>query len=56
MRARGCTRWGNVGRFFNHSCAPNMEKQSVFTESQDARLPNVALFTSCDVPALTELT
>jgi len=48
--------WGNVGRFFNHSCAPNMEKQPVFSGSQDVRLPSLAFFTNCDVPAGTELT
>lgn len=47
--------WGNVGRFFNHSCRPNMEKQSVFVDSQDIRVPHMALFTNQDVPAGTEL-
>lgn len=48
--------WGNVGRFFNHSCHPNMDKQAVFTANQDLRVPSVAYFTNVDVPAGTELT
>ena len=48
--------WGNVGRFFNHSCNPNMEKQPVFTRTHDLRLPSLSFFTNCDVPAYTELT
>lgn len=48
--------WGNVGRFFNHSCNPNMDKKSVFVANQDLRIPSVAYFTNVDVPAGTELT
>ena len=48
--------WGNVGRFFNHSCHPNMDKQAAFTTNQDLRVPSVAYFTNNDVPAGTELT
>ena len=33
-------RWyGNVGRFLNHSCDPNLEKVNVFLDTQDFRLP-----------------
>lgn len=33
-------RWyGNVGRFLNHSCDPNLEKVNVFVETHDVRLP-----------------
>ena len=48
--------WGNIGRFFNHSCAPNMEKICVFTDSHDIRVPSVAFFTTRDVFAGEELT
>lgn len=46
---------GNLGRFFNHSCDPNMEVQMVFVDTHDIRLPVIAFFTSCDVQAGTEL-
>lgn len=33
-------RWyGNVGRFLNHSCDPNLEKVNVFLDIHDVRLP-----------------
>jgi SET domain-containing protein len=48
--------YGNVGRFLNHSCAPNCVKQSVVTDSHDLRAPRMALFTTRDVPAMEELT
>ncbi|CAM9276571.1 unnamed protein product, partial [Ectocarpus fasciculatus] len=47
--------FGNVARFLNHSCTPNVEKVTVFCDSQDVRLPRVALFTSQVVPAGEEL-
>lgn len=47
---------GSVGRFFNHSCSPNMDKQPVFVDSHDVRVPHLAFFTNSDVPAYTELT
>ncbi|KAH7709474.1 SET domain containing protein [Aphelenchoides avenae] len=36
---------GNVGRFFSHSCRPNMTSHSVYTDTHDVRLPVIALFT-----------
>jgi SET domain-containing protein len=48
--------YGNVGRFLNHSCAPNCVKQSVVTDSHDLRAPRMAVFTTRDVPAMEELT
>jgi hypothetical protein len=42
---------GNIGRFFNHSCDPNMEVQMVFHETHDIRLPLIAFFTCVDVEA-----
>ena len=49
-------RYGNVGRFINHSCAPNLVKQVVFTASHDVRSYHVAFFAACDIPAFEELT
>ncbi|XP_046809428.1 histone-lysine N-methyltransferase eggless [Lucilia cuprina] len=47
---------GNLGRYFNHSCAPNMFVQNVFVDTHDLRFPNVAFFSSCNIRAGTELT
>uniref|UniRef100_A0A8D3C4R8 Histone-lysine N-methyltransferase SETDB2 n=1 Tax=Scophthalmus maximus TaxID=52904 RepID=A0A8D3C4R8_SCOMX len=51
------SREGNVSRFINHSCDPNLFVQSVFTDSHDDAFPVVAFFTSSrTVKAGTELT
>ncbi|XP_024918196.1 histone-lysine N-methyltransferase SETDB2 isoform X2 [Cynoglossus semilaevis] len=47
---------GNVSRFFNHSCEPNMFVQNVFTDSHDPGFPVIAFFTNREVKAGTELT
>merc|ERR1712059_40238 len=46
---------GNVGRYFNHSCNPNLFAQNVFVDSHDLRNPTLAFFTLRFVPAGTEL-
>ena len=48
--------YGNVARFLNHSCDPNLIKQTVFVESHDVRGPRVAFFALFDIPAREELT
>ncbi|XP_035193376.1 histone-lysine N-methyltransferase SETDB2-like [Oxyura jamaicensis] len=50
------TKEGNVGRFLNHSCCPNLFAQSVFVESHNRSFPWVAFFTNRHVKAGTELT
>ncbi|XP_039182319.1 histone-lysine N-methyltransferase SETDB2 isoform X2 [Crotalus tigris] len=50
------TREGNVGRFLNHSCSPNLFVQSVFVETHNRNFPWVAFFTKRFVKAGTELT
>ncbi|KAL1022078.1 hypothetical protein UPYG_G00021920 [Umbra pygmaea] len=50
------TKEGNVGRFLNHSCNPNLFVQNVFTDSHDPNFPIIAFFTSKVVKAGTELT
>lgn len=35
---------GNLGRYFNHSCEPNVAVQNVFINSHDPRFPEVAFF------------
>ncbi|XP_077423145.1 histone-lysine N-methyltransferase SETDB2 isoform X2 [Vanacampus margaritifer] len=47
---------GNVSRFLNHSCQPNLFIQNVFTDSHDPNFPIVAFFTNSVVKAGTELT
>lgn len=50
------TKEGNVGRFLNHSCYPNLLVQNVFVETHDRNFPLVAFFTNRYVKARTELT
>ncbi|NXW33327.1 SETB2 methyltransferase, partial [Phaetusa simplex] len=50
------TKEGNVGRFLNHSCCPNLFAQSVFVETHIFFFPWVAFFTNRHVKAGTELT
>ncbi|XP_071467613.1 histone-lysine N-methyltransferase SETDB2-like isoform X1 [Marmota flaviventris] len=40
------TKEGNVGRFLNHSCCPNLLVQNVFVETRDRNFPLVAFFTN----------
>jgi SET domain-containing protein len=46
---------GNVSRFYNHSCSPNVFVQNVFIETWNVRFPWVAFFTTTNVKAGTEL-
>uniref|UniRef100_A0A8B9HWC4 [histone H3]-lysine(4) N-trimethyltransferase n=1 Tax=Astyanax mexicanus TaxID=7994 RepID=A0A8B9HWC4_ASTMX len=47
---------GNMGRYINHSCSPNLFVQNVFVDTHDLRFPWVAFFTSKRIRAGTELT
>ncbi|CAH1979497.1 unnamed protein product [Acanthoscelides obtectus] len=47
---------GNIGRFLNHSCSPNIFVQNVFVDTHDPRFPWVAFFSSQFIRAGTELT
>lgn len=49
-------KYGNVGRFLNHSCDCNCILIPVYVDTHDPRLPWMAFFTLKHVPALTELT
>ena len=46
---------GNVSRFYNHSCSPNVFVQNVFIETWNVRFPWVAFFTISNIKAGTEL-
>uniref|UniRef100_T1K8E0 SET domain-containing protein n=1 Tax=Tetranychus urticae TaxID=32264 RepID=T1K8E0_TETUR len=45
-------RFGNIGRFLNHSCSPNCFAQSVFVDTHDLRFPWVAFFANEFIPDL----
>ncbi|ROI82007.1 Histone-lysine N-methyltransferase SETDB1-A [Anabarilius grahami] len=47
---------GNLGRYINHSCNPNLFVQNVFVDTHDLRFPWVAFFASKRIKAGTELT
>ena len=43
-------RWfGNVARFLNHNCTPNLEKHTVFADSHDLRMPRLAVKTQINL-------
>ncbi|XP_060857664.1 histone-lysine N-methyltransferase eggless-like [Metopolophium dirhodum] len=46
---------GNIGRYFNHSCDPNIFVQNVFIDTHDLRFPWVSYFALSNIPAGTEL-
>ncbi|XP_024081838.1 histone-lysine N-methyltransferase eggless-like isoform X2 [Cimex lectularius] len=47
---------GNIGRYLNHSCDPNIFVQNVFVDTHDLRFPWVSFFALKYIPAGTELT
>ncbi|GAB4834639.1 hypothetical protein Ancab_032902 [Ancistrocladus abbreviatus] len=48
--------YGNVGRFINHSCSPNLYAQNVLYDNDDRRIPHIMLFAAENIPPLQELT
>uniref|UniRef100_A0ACD5YR58 Uncharacterized protein n=1 Tax=Avena sativa TaxID=4498 RepID=A0ACD5YR58_AVESA len=49
------TRYGNVSRFINHSCSPNLNTHLVLVESRDCQLAHIGLFANQDIAAGEEL-
>lgn len=47
---------GNVARYINHSCSPNLFIQCVLSEHHDMKLARVMLFAADNIPPLQELT
>ncbi|XP_025086880.1 histone-lysine N-methyltransferase eggless-like isoform X2 [Pomacea canaliculata] len=47
---------GNIGRYLNHSCTPNVFVQNIFVDTHDVRFPWVAFFAGQYIRAGTELT
>ncbi|CAA0834523.1 Histone-lysine N-methyltransferase- H3 lysine-9 specific SUVH5 [Striga hermonthica] len=48
--------YGNVGRFINHSCSPNMYAQDVLYDHADNKMPRIMFFATEDISPLQELT
>ncbi|KMS99946.1 hypothetical protein BVRB_1g017910 [Beta vulgaris subsp. vulgaris] len=48
--------YGNVGRFVNHSCSPNLFAQNVLYDHEDKRIPHIMFFAAENIPPLQELT
>lgn len=46
---------GNIGRYFNHSCSPNIIVQNVYVDTHDLSLPWVSFFSNQRIKAGTEL-
>jgi len=46
---------GNIGRYLNHSCSPNIFVQNVFVETHDPRFPWLSFFACENIEAGTEL-
>ncbi|KAI4364813.1 hypothetical protein MLD38_020856 [Melastoma candidum] len=49
-------RCGNIGRFINHSCSPNIYAQNVLYDHEDKRIPHIMFFAMENIPPLQELT
>ncbi|KMT15079.1 hypothetical protein BVRB_3g062010 [Beta vulgaris subsp. vulgaris] len=49
-------RYGNIGRFINHSCSPNLYAQNVLYDHEDKRIPHIMFFAAENIPPLQELT
>ncbi|KAK9146027.1 hypothetical protein Sjap_005930 [Stephania japonica] len=49
-------KFGNIGRFINHSCSPNLYAQNVLFDHGDKRMPHIMLFCAENIPPLQELT
>lgn len=47
---------GNIGRYLNHSCQPNVFVQNVFVDTHDVRFPWVSFFALSHIKAGMELT
>ncbi|KAL1138787.1 hypothetical protein AAG570_008849, partial [Ranatra chinensis] len=48
-------RYGNITRFINHSCKPNLLPVRVFIGHHDLHFPRIAFFANRDIPANEEL-
>ncbi|MCL7050917.1 hypothetical protein MKW94_000167 [Papaver nudicaule] len=49
------TRYGNVSRFINHSCSPNLITYQVLVDNMDSQLAHIGLYASRDIDKNEEL-
>ncbi|KAK4363508.1 hypothetical protein RND71_018749 [Anisodus tanguticus] len=49
-------RYGNVGRFINHSCSPNLYAQNAMYDHGDRRAPHIMFFAAEKIAPLEEFT
>ncbi|KAJ4715021.1 histone-lysine N-methyltransferase SUVR5-like [Melia azedarach] len=50
------TKYGNISRFINHSCLPNLVNHQVLMESMDYQRAHIGFYASRDIAAGEELT
>ncbi|KAK4791272.1 hypothetical protein SAY86_031685 [Trapa natans] len=50
------TKYGNVSRFINHSCSPNLVNHQVLVESMDCQRAHIGLYANRDITVGEELT
>ncbi|KAH0971318.1 hypothetical protein GBA52_023474 [Prunus armeniaca] len=50
------TNYGNVSRFINHSCSPNLVNHQVLVESMDSQRAHIGLYANRDIALGEELT
>ncbi|OMO56824.1 hypothetical protein CCACVL1_26247 [Corchorus capsularis] len=50
------TKYGNVSRFINHSCLPNLMNHQVLVDSMDSQRAHIGLYASQDIAVGEELT
>ncbi|KAI4327534.1 hypothetical protein L6164_019983 [Bauhinia variegata] len=50
------SRYGNVSRFINHSCSPNLVSHQVLVESMDCQRAHIGLYANRDIALGEELT
>uniref|UniRef100_A0A6N2N823 Histone-lysine N-methyltransferase n=1 Tax=Salix viminalis TaxID=40686 RepID=A0A6N2N823_SALVM len=50
------TKYGNVSRFINHSCMPNLVNHQVLVNSMDSQRAHIGLYASRDIACGEELT
>ncbi|KAF6994081.1 hypothetical protein CFC21_010869 [Triticum aestivum] len=48
--------YGNIGRFINHSCSPNLYAQNILWDHDDKRVPHIMFFAAENISPLQELT
>lgn len=53
--ALDAAKFGNIGRFINHSCDPNVFAQKVLYDHVDDRMPHIMFFASKRIPPGQEL-